>query len=217
MSRFKTIVESCAHVAASVSALISVAAIAFAWFQYNSAEEAKQTENWQKVVVYNYILKHPESNFDDIKANYVANAGQLQTFKLDGNDIQDDALRKVILDLQASNLIQLIPDKRYQPVVVKDSAISTLMFEWLKDEYKNRSSYVNYSLIHRTVMDVLKGNCGKYTQDQLWRKVKVATDVGDDTFHEILQQMRPYVVLLLDDFTYCLNFDAKVAAEVTEK
>ena len=200
------------HVATAFSAVMSFLAVAVAAFQYYQFEQDKKTEDWQKVVVYKYVLEEENPvNFNQIKSNYVANAQQLRSFDLEEESIQDDALRKVLLDLQSSGVIQMVKDEKFEPVVEKTSVAMTLMRDMLIQQ-KLTPDYKDYVELQQIIFDELsfEGNCYKYTPDTLWAKISNSKKLkfNQASFLETLHSMRPHLVLFRADGKLCLNYDS---------
>jgi hypothetical protein len=66
------------------------------------------------VVIYSLIEQASPLSFDDLKSRYLQRAQQLLSDPIPKKEIQDDSLRRILLDLQKDGLILRRDDLRYQ-------------------------------------------------------------------------------------------------------
>lgn len=97
--------EKVSHWAAAISAVVACVAFVVSIIKYWDDVNKEKVEDWQKVAVYEYILDKGNSHFRDIKVGYITEAQQIDAFSIPTHEIQDESLRKILMDLQANNLI----------------------------------------------------------------------------------------------------------------
>jgi hypothetical protein len=114
----------------ALSAIIAAASFAFSVLTRRKAERDAELRGWQRVVIYSLIEERAPIVFDDLKSRYLKRAQELLSRNVPKRVIQDDSLKRVLLDLQSDGLIVRRENLSYQ-VQVK------LPVEpWALEEYK---------------------------------------------------------------------------------
>lgn len=202
--------EKIAHWATAVSAVISAIVLVISIFKYWGDTDKEKVSDWQKVVVYEIILKNKDNNFNAIKIGYVTESQQITTFDIPREQIQNDSLMKVLLELQESRLINLTDKGLYVPVLAyiqkNPSEYMAQMISMLQSEKQNSELY---PVVKTKILDVIKNDCGKYDQGTLYRAVSEKIEVDAPMFYNILHRMRGNEVHLLDDNTWCATYDSE--------
>src|SRR5262245_28782777 len=114
---------------AAISAFIAASAFVFSVLTRRKTERDAELRNWQRVVIYSLIEQASPLSFDDLKSRYLQRAQQLLSDPIPKKEIQDDALRRILLDLQKDGLILRKDDLRYQvqlKIPVEASALEEL-------------------------------------------------------------------------------------------
>jgi hypothetical protein len=114
---------------AVASAVVAVFTFIFSVRMRYRAERESTLRDWQRVVIYSLIEESVALSFDDLKSRYLQKAGQLLTHNVPKKDIQDDALKRILLDLQKDNLVIRHQDRTYQiqyKVAIEAWAMATM-------------------------------------------------------------------------------------------
>jgi hypothetical protein len=120
----------------AISAGVAAAAFVFAvWVRLKTEKEAR-IRDWQRVVIYSLIEEGLVTSFDDLKAKYLQKAQQLLSISVPKKEIQDDALRRILLDLQRDNLVYRRDDSKYQ--IQYKVPMEAWAFDFLKSTEKVR-------------------------------------------------------------------------------
>ncbi|WP_419768503.1 hypothetical protein [Arcobacter sp.] len=189
-----------------MSALIAAFALAISLWNYWEDAEQSKIEKWQEVAVYEFILNNKLSTFQDIKVGYITEAQQITTFSLPKNEIQDDALRKIILKLQSNNLIRLRDTGYYEAVLATYQPNPTEMMDIIKRQQHLRDLF---PIVKTKVIDLLNKDCGKLNQDEIYRYISDSVDIEAPIFIDMLHSMRGIEVHMLKDETWCTTYDSE--------
>jgi hypothetical protein len=93
-----------------------VAALSFVYSIWIRRKTDRQAEllNWQRVVIYSLIEEAEPISFDDLKSRYLRKAKELLSHKVPAKVIQDDSLKRILLDLQKDGVVMRRTDLSYQ-------------------------------------------------------------------------------------------------------
>ncbi|EGQ8062133.1 hypothetical protein Q9881_004600 [Vibrio parahaemolyticus] len=201
--------ERFSHWATGLSAIISALVFVFSLYKYWSDSNQEKVSDWQKVAVYEYVLKSKGADFSQIKIGYITEAQQISSFEIPRTQIQDDSLRKVLIELQASKLIFLKNDGKYLPTLVFSKPDQHVyMQEMIKILKSQREEIELMPKLKVKILDLVSNECGKYTQDALYREVSSKINVSMPVFFNVLHGMRGVELHLMDDQTWCPTYDS---------
>jgi hypothetical protein len=130
----------------ALSAIIAAASFAFSVLTRRKAERDAELRGWQRVVIYSLIEERAPIVFDDLKSSYLKRAQELLSRNVPKRVIQDDSLKRVLLDLQSDGLIVRRENLSYQVQV-------RLPVEpWALEEYRRiqRASLIKPKLLALT-------------------------------------------------------------------
>jgi len=146
----------------AIATLVGVITLMFAFREHYTKERADEIARWQRVLVYKIIADSGGAKFRDLKQQYIAAAQQLQSFKLPSKEIQDDAMRYILLDLQRDKVIYLGVANTYKPYI---EAVNTGMefFETkAKEDYMRQETF---RVARPAIMKWIEKDPGKYSSD----------------------------------------------------
>src|ERR1700742_3891450 len=147
----------------AISAASAASAFVYSvWVRLKTERDAR-LRDWQRVVIYTLIQDMSVTSFDDLKVKYLQRAQQLLTVSVPKKEIQDDALRRILLDLQRDNLIYRGDSSTYQ--IQYKFPVEAWAFDLLK-----RSEKVRH--LKPKVLAIVEQNNGIYTSDALARKLQ---------------------------------------------
>ena len=185
-----------ADLATGLSLVVTALTLIFAFWEHHVREKQRQLLNWQKVVVYK-IIEDGHNVFDDIKINYIAETQQFLEFDIPKEEIQDGALKLVLMSLLETKLISISLDDQY--VLNKVSLQENDFKELAAGEMRKR---MNQPRLLGKLYEFLDRESGKYTIDQLYRTLEI--DQYENTFDDfnvLLREManRNVLVIARDD------------------
>lgn len=107
--------KSVGLVASIVSALVTVASLALTLKQVQAGLESDRIAEWQEVVVYSIVERSGDggASFDTVRDAYLNEVQALTDFEIPKAAIQPFALRRVLLQLQARDLVLPVTDGKY--------------------------------------------------------------------------------------------------------
>jgi hypothetical protein len=171
----------------AVSATAAAVSFGLALYQHNDKERKEEVAKWQRVILYKIVSDGGGPTFRDLKLRYVAEAQQLQSFKLPGKEIQDDALRLNLLDLQRDRLISLSLDGAYRPVVDVPNQQDLVMALVKTEASRKDVFYIQRPIILR----MIEGHSGQYTTEELFQKVRDnKIKLNEEDFYNIISNLR---------------------------
>jgi hypothetical protein len=130
----------------ALSAVVAAASFVYAVLTRRKAERDAELRGWQRVVVYSLIEEAAPILFADLKARYLKRARELLSRHVPQKVIEDDSLKRILLDLQKDGVIVRRENLTYQ-VQVK------LPVEfWALEEFKRmqRASLLKPKLLAMT-------------------------------------------------------------------
>lgn len=151
----------------AISTVVGVITLSFAFYEHHQKERAEEIAHWQRVLIYKIISEGSGASFRDLKIRYVTEAQQLQTFKLPTREIQDDALRYALLDLQRDKVIYLAIGGFYRAVVEaptggRDSIETAFRAQFTRQE--------NLRVARPYVFRLINREGGRYTAEELLQR-----------------------------------------------
>lgn len=194
----------------AISITIAAFAISISLLEMWSKQRKNELSQWQRVVVYQIIEKEQGLKFDDIKSKYIVAAQQFESFDIPKKEIQDGALRSILMGLHKDDLVHIASDRRYRPVLAKWQPKEDIMWKMFEHEMKMKELYPK---IRVEVVELLNLECGKYNKDQLYRKISGKYDIEFPIFFDMLNSMRGREVNKLSDETWCSTYDINIEEE----
>jgi hypothetical protein len=148
--------------ASSIS--ISIAAMAFVFFVWERYKKYRNStvRDWQRVIIYSIIEQHKEISFEELKSEYLEHAQQFQSFKIPRKEIQDDPLRRILLDLQRDHVVVRNEDLKYQV------QIKLAMEAWA---YGGIKQIIGEKKLMPKIIKMIEENDQKYTVDNILRRL----------------------------------------------
>lgn len=107
--------DKAAKLATAASALVAVAtmvASSIVWYR-NIQEE--RIRDWQTTVVYSILSKAPRAGlkFEEVRSEYIKEAQAWASFDIPKKEIQESALRRVLLGLHSHHVVEVDVDGHY--------------------------------------------------------------------------------------------------------
>lgn len=172
----------------AISMLAAAAGLGLALYQHNQKELEKEVAQWQRVLIYKIVSEGNGVSFRDLKLRYVTEATQLQSFKLPAKEIQDDALRFNLLDLQKDRLVILGINGTYRPVVDIPDLQRDLIISLVKTESSRKDAYY---VQRPKILRLIDKESGRYTTEELYQRVRdEKIDVSEDDFYNLVSSLR---------------------------
>lgn len=170
------------------SMFVAAVALAFAVYQHNQKETSEEISRWQRVLIHKIISETNGATFGAVKIRYVTEATQLQTLKLPGKDIQDDALRFNLMQLQKDRLIVLGQNGIYKPLVEVPNFSQDLMLAMLKTEASRKDAFY---IQRPKILRLLESMSGQYTTEEFYQRVRDAKiEVSEEDFYNLVGSLR---------------------------
>jgi hypothetical protein len=180
----------------AIATLVGVVTLIWAFVEHSLKERAADVQHWQRVVVYKVIAERRGIQFNELKVRYVAEAAQVQTVSLPTKDIQDDALRYVLLDLQRDKLIQLGVDNSYHALVD-----SPPMVDEITITMRNRMKRDNDVILARpAILRFVERESGALSTEeiiQLCREKKI--EIVDEDAYNLIADLRAQHIIEKDE------------------
>ena len=101
--------QEIAWTAGALSLVISTATFVFNVVDRVIKERRDELLKWQRAIVYS-IIQDGAITFEDIKLRYLAAAQQISDIKVPKKEIQDSALKLVLLSLVEGKLVSVTSD-----------------------------------------------------------------------------------------------------------
>jgi hypothetical protein len=121
--------------AGALSLIVAAATFLFSFGLERKRRLTQDVTNWQRVVVYQSIAKG-KTEFEEIKGAYLQEAQTVAGLELAKEQIQDPALRLVLMSLIESKLISVAEGDRYVLNIVSD--LENAYREFALQELKRR-------------------------------------------------------------------------------
>jgi len=161
--------QEIAWIAGALSLVVATATFVFNVVDRTIKEHQDELLKWQRTIVYS-IIQDGAATFDDIKLRYLAAAQQIRDVKVPKKDIQDSALKRILLSLLEGSLISLTADGEYLVNAVERPDPAKKQMEALA--YKMfMAQQVEKKVISR-VYDIVESQPGVYRIDSLYRQLQ---------------------------------------------
>jgi hypothetical protein len=123
----------------STAAVIGVAGGLVGLYKYLSEKREKELREWQKVIIYRIFRQDELSSltFSRILEKYRIEAQAIRDFDLNKKEISEDALRRVLLELSSSGILNLVPSDSFKLKVEVPKLDVTERFEQFNSELFN--------------------------------------------------------------------------------
>jgi hypothetical protein len=168
----------------AVSVIVAASAFVFSIWTKRKADRDVELRNWQRVVIYSLIEETASISFEDLKSKYLQRAQQLLSHKVPKKEIQDDALRRILLDLQKDGVVIRLEDLNYK-VQVK-----VPMEAWALEELKRQQ--IQRKLKPR-VLTIVERESGVHTPETLVRRLhELGVNVSFEDLDDLLFELRGY-------------------------
>lgn len=160
-----------ADLATALSLVVGALTFVFAFVDKAGRDRRTELLSWQRVIVYK-IIEEGGAEFEDIKIRYVIAAQQFADFKIPKKEIQDGALKLVLLSLMEARLISRTDEGTF---VVNVVSLHENMFKDLAVAQMHKQ--LGMGKIMSALYELLDRESGAYTIDQLYRRVN-AQELG---------------------------------------
>jgi hypothetical protein len=180
----------------AASTFVGVLAFIFALFQYRAQESSKQVEHWQRVVIHKLIAESNGIPFNDLKLRYITEAAQFQIVSLPAKDIQDDALRHVLLDLQREKLVYLDGRHSYHATIETpaqgDDVVATM-----KDRMKRENEI---TLARPAILRFVERESGLLSTEEIIQRCREQkVQISDEDVYNLIADLRSQRVVQKDE------------------
>jgi DNA-binding HxlR family transcriptional regulator len=101
-------------VAVTASAVVATTSFVYSVVTRRRVERATELRHWQRVVIYTLVEECSPVTFDELKARYLRRAKDMLSRRVPNKVIQDDSLKRILLDLQSEGLVVRRADLAYQ-------------------------------------------------------------------------------------------------------
>jgi hypothetical protein len=101
-------------VAVSASAVVATASFVYSVITRRRTQRASELRDWQRVVIYSLIEEASPVRFEELKMRYLQKAKAMLSRRVPNKVIQDDSLKRILLDLQSEGLVVRRADLAYQ-------------------------------------------------------------------------------------------------------
>ena len=101
-------------VAVTASAVVATTSFVYSVVVRRRGERANELRDWQRVVIYTLIEEAASITFDDLKSRYLQKAKAMLSRHVPNRVIQDDSLKRILLDLQSEGVVIRGADLAYQ-------------------------------------------------------------------------------------------------------
>jgi hypothetical protein len=177
-----------ADLATTFSFPVATLTFLLAAHERNKNELRLKIIQWQRVVVYGVVEQFQPADFSTVKDKYIVAAvqQQYQGFKIPGHEVQDGALKLVLLSLIEAKLILVGEDQKY--VAARTSTY---------DEAMKEAAYARMQIEERhrvaigKIFDYLTEQSGNFTIERLYKQLgeKDALGITSEDFNVLLRRM----------------------------
>jgi hypothetical protein len=175
---------------AAVSVVVAAAAFVFSLWTKRRDERRSSIRDWQRVVVYTIIEENGPLQATGIQALYIQKAQQLLSFKVSRNELQEDALRRILLDLQRDGVVVRLENMQYQ--IQCKIPMESWAYEELIRTFNERKLKV-------AIRRIIEGGSGKYTVEGLARMLHdQGLEVSYEDLDSLVYDLRGYSSLKLN-------------------
>jgi hypothetical protein len=172
----------------ALTVLVAVLALAFSLWARFGDQRLSRTRDWQHVVIYTVVeelsLARRPPTLTDVQAHYLQKAQQLLAFRIRRKELQEGRLRRVLMDLQGQNLIELGTDGRYR--LPSKATIDAYSASELNAILKERR-------LQPRVLEIMERKAGEVTREGLVRDLcQSGHDVSFDDIDNLLFRLSRY-------------------------
>jgi hypothetical protein len=168
-------------IAAIAATVATMAFLLSLWIRLTTEREL-QLRKWQRVVVYSIIQDLRRVSFEELKQRYLQSAQQFLTRSVPKAEIQDDALKLALLELQKENAIVRNSDLKYY-LATKDELPADVM--------RSLTSFVEKDRMKMAITRLVEKDSGVYTPDSLTRRLtELGYDVSFSMVDDLVYEMR---------------------------
>jgi len=158
--------KDAADLATSLTLIVAALTFVYTILERNLRERRRELEDWQRVVIYD-LIETGAIQFDEIRTRYVVAAQQFSGFRIPRKDIQDGALKRLLLSMVEARLVSITDDDTY---VVNRVSQSDDQFKRAAIMEMQKRQGLNMLLSN--VFQTLDRDSGKFTIDQLYRSAR---------------------------------------------
>ena len=182
-----------AELGEALSMVVAALALCFAVYERRTREKDRRILEWQRVVVYG-LIDSGATTFNDLKVRYVTAASQFQDVEIPKGNIQDSALRLVLLALIRDRLVsQSSPD---------NFIVNTVSLEETRAKqavYQNHERVATLGKLLSQAHDFLDERDGGTQIEELFRKLKAAElGIAFHDFHNMIRYHANLGTFILD-------------------
>jgi hypothetical protein len=182
--------------AVAISGLAALVMIAIELRKLSTAEYARaeddrsqKVQDWQRVVVYNILDAKMNRDrgalaIDEIRNEYVSQAATVNGLDLKKEELQDLALRRILLDLMSSGLVYETGKGKY---VVQQSELN-LKFD---------RQFLQSDAVSK-ILTVVNDESGKYTVAELDPKLRDELKLSKEEFNKVVLELVAYNWINID-------------------
>jgi hypothetical protein len=157
--------QQIAWVAAAISMVVGASTFVITMIDRARRERRDELLKWQRMVVYS-LVQQGYTEFDDIKVQYITAAQQITGVDVPKKEIQDAALRLVLLSLLEGKLLSLTVDQRYVLNVVdldeQKKQTADLAYQLFTNQVQERKAIAR-------IFETVEAQPGAYSVDSLHR------------------------------------------------
>ena len=166
----------------TISVLIAACAFILSLYIKYRDERDANIRDWQRVIVYSLVEDSDEVSFKDLKSKYLQRVQQLVFIKLPKDKIQDDALRRILMELQKDSLI--VKNERANYQLQMKVPVETWVLEQVRKKY-------HQDVLKPRILTIIERQSGQYTVEALVRKLQEENlDVSFDEIDEVIFELR---------------------------
>ena len=177
-----------------VASIVGMLALLFSGYKYYESAKKNEINNWQRIVIFQIIEDTGGASFDNIKLSYLQFAQQLDSFELPKSEIQDGALRRLLLNLLREKTVVLDLDNKYKVMRIRmpqseseEYKMALSMIERKKNLFK--VSNKNRGLFY-AISVLLTKSPGFYTISSLYQEIKQENfDIDYTEFFNSIKQL----------------------------
>ena len=190
--------QEIAWTASALSLLVATATFVANAIERTGRERREEVLRWQKTIVYS-IIQDGITDFTEIKLRYLAAAQQVSDLRVPKAEIQDGALKLVLMQLLEAKLISITAEHSYLLNVVESefAVHSTKQMEALA--YDLFVKQQTEKKVRSRIYELVESQPGTYSIDSLHRHfVERQFDVDFDTFNLAVRDLLSRRELFMD-------------------
>jgi hypothetical protein len=196
-------IETIGEVSKAASAV--VAAIAFVWSLYlwRKGERAKQILSWQHVVVFEIIKDRKTCTFNEIRSDYLHSHQQLKDVNVPKKEIQNLALKLVIIGLLEKKLVTIRKGESGQEDTYSISyhSVDEISNELRQLVIADLTKRNTLQKIASKIIDVLRTSSKQYSMEELFAFLTSEGTFNIDytDYNNLIMGMRARKILIVGD------------------